>query len=378
MSLVFGAKRTKENDALSSNRSFFPTLILIFLLSLAGLGEPRESGAGELEATWMDNSSNEDGFKIERRTGTTQTFTEIAILGTNVTSYNDSGLVDGETYCYRVLAFNAAGSSPYSNEECAAARPDARDVLLAAVLPSSRSVQVGAVATAFATVINRGHNLATACSIAPFSGIAASFHYQTTDPNTNQITGSADTPVDIASRGFQSFIIAFIPTQTLAPTDSLIIFQCTNTDSAPINIGLNTLLLSASAIPVPDIVALAATATNDGIVNISGATGAGAFAVATVNVGASGSIIASADTGNAALPVNIFLCQTEPSTGQCISAIGSSVVTTINSDATPTFGIFVQSNGNVAFDPAGNRIFVRFRDSGAVTRGSTSVAVRTQ
>jgi len=375
---VFGPKRTKENDALSSNRSFFPTLILIFLLSLAALGEPRESGAGELEATWMDNSSNEDGFKIERRTGTTQTFTEIAILGTNVTSYNDSGLVDGETYCYRVLAFNAAGSSPYSNEECAAAKPDARNVLLAAVLPSSRSVQVGAVATAFATVINRGHNLATACSIAPFSGVAASFHYQTTDPNTNQITGSADTPVDIASRGFQSFIIAFIPTQTLAPTDSLIIFQCTNTDSAPINIGLNTLLLSASAIPVPDIVALAATATHDGIVNISGATGAGAFAVATVNVGASGSIIASADTGNAALPVNIFLCQTEPSTGQCISAIGSSVVTTINADATPTFGIFVQGNGNVPFDPAGNRIFVRFRDSGAGTRGSTSVAVRTQ
>jgi len=375
---VFGPKRTKENDALSSNRSFFPTLILIFLLSLAALGEPRESGAGELEATWMDNSSNEDGFKIERRTGTTQTFTEIAILGTNVTSYNDSGLVDGETYCYRVLAFNAAGSSPYSNEECAAAKPDARNVLLAAVLPSSRSVQVGAVATAFATVINRGHNLATACSIAPFSGVAASFHYQTTDPNTNQITGSADTPVDIASRGFQSFIIAFIPTQTLAPTDSLIIFQCANTDSAPINIGLNTLLLSASAIPVPDIVALAATATRDGIVNISGATGAGAFAVATVNVGASGSIIASADTGNAALPVNIFLCQTEPSTGQCISAIGSSVVTTINADATPTFGIFVQGNGNVPFDPAGNRIFVRFRDSGAGTRGSTSVAVRTQ
>ena len=148
-------------------------------------------------------------------------------MGANVTSYSDSGLVDGETYCYRVLAYNAAGSSPYSNEECTAARPDARDVLLAAVLPSSRSVQVGTVATAFATVINRGHNVATACRIAPFSGVAASFHYQTTDPNTNQITGTADTPVDIASGGFQSFIIAFIPTQTLAPTDSLMIFQCT-------------------------------------------------------------------------------------------------------------------------------------------------------
>jgi hypothetical protein len=149
-------KEDPKDDTLSSNRSLFPTIILISLLSLAVLGGPRESGAGELEATWMDNSSNEDGFKIERRTGTTQTYTQIAIVGANVTSYNDSGLVDGDTYCYRVLAFNAAGSSPYSNEACAAARPDARSVLLAAVLPSSRSVQVGIVATAFATIINRG------------------------------------------------------------------------------------------------------------------------------------------------------------------------------------------------------------------------------
>jgi hypothetical protein len=31
-----------------------------------------------------------------------------------------------------------------------------------------------------------------------------------------------------------------------------------------------------------------------------------------------------------------------------------------------------------AFDPAVNRIFARFKDAGAVTRGSASVAVRTQ
>jgi hypothetical protein len=53
-------------------------------------------------------------------------------------------------------------------------------------------------------------------------------------------------------------------------------------------------------------------------------------------------------------------------------------MTTINANATPTFGIFIQGNGNVTFDPAANRIFVRFKDSGGVTRGSTSVAVRTQ
>jgi hypothetical protein len=137
-------------------------------------------------------------------------------------------------------------------------------------------------------------------------------------------------------------------------------------------------LLSASATPVPDIVALAATSTNDGIANIPGTNGTGAFAVATANVGASGNITASADTGNTALPVSIVLCQTNPASGQCISAINTSVPTQINANATPTFGIFVQSNGNVPFDPATNRIFVRFKDGGGITRGSTSVAVRTQ
>jgi hypothetical protein len=54
------------------------------------------------------------------------------------------------------------------------------------------------------------------------------------------------------------------------------------------------------------------------------------------------------------------------------------VTTQINTNATPTFGIFVQGNGTVPFDPAANRVFVRFKDGGNVTRGSTSVAVRTQ
>jgi hypothetical protein len=154
-------------------------------------------------------------------------------------------------------------------------------------------------------------------------------------------------------------------------------FDCTNTLPAPTITGLNTLLLSASVTPVPDIVALAATTNNDGIVNILGTGGTGAFAVATVNVGTSGSITISGDTGSASLPVDISLCQTDPANGQCISAIGPSVTTQINAGATPTFGIFVQGNGAVPFDPAANRIFVRFRDAGGVTRGSTSVAVRT-
>jgi hypothetical protein len=100
--------------------------------------------------------------------------------------------------------------------------------------------------------------------------------------------------------------------------------------------------------------------------------------VATVNVGASASITATADTGGASLPVTIALCQTNPGTGQCISPIGTSAAVQINTGETPTFAIFVTGSGTVPFDPAANRVFVRFKDAGGTTRGATSVAVRTQ
>ncbi|HEV8438457.1 MAG TPA: hypothetical protein VGT40_10215 [Methylomirabilota bacterium] len=250
--------------------------------------------------------------------------------------------------------------------------------LAAAVLPSSRSVQVGAPATAFATVINTGSSPALGVGISLNAPIPATFSYQTTDSTTNAVTGSPNTPADIGAGGSQSYVVAITPTGEFAPTDVAFVFAGINTTPAGTLTGVNTLLLSASASPVPDVVALAATATNDGIIDVPAATGVGAFAVATVNVGASALITVSADTGGAALPVTLTLCQTNPATGQCISAIAPSVTTQINAGETPTFATFVGVVGTISFDPAVNRIFVRFKDPGAITRGSTSVAVRTQ
>jgi len=250
--------------------------------------------------------------------------------------------------------------------------------IVAAVLPGSRSVQLGFSATAFATIINLGPGTAIGCGMAAITNLPAAFNYQTTNPATNAVIGSPNTPINIAEGAAQSFVFALTLSAPIAPTDVELGFVCTNANRAAINPGLNTLLLSASATPVPDIVALAATTTNDGIVNIPGTNGTGAFSVATVNVGTTATITASADTGAAALPINILLCETNPATGACISAIGPSVATTINAGATPTFGIFVQGSGNVPFDPAGNRVFVRFTDGVNVPRGATSVAVRTQ
>src|SRR5262245_59853426 len=98
----------------------------------------------------------------------------------------------------------------------ALAPPGSAQSLVASILPSSRSVQVGVPATAFATVINTGQTSATGCSISPRTSVPAGFSYQTTDSATNQATGTPNAPVDIPAGVAQSFVLAFTPT---APFD---------------------------------------------------------------------------------------------------------------------------------------------------------------
>lgn len=65
--------------------------------------------------TWKDNSTGEAGFRIERK-GSVGGFVEIATVGSDQTTYADTKLKSGETYVYRVRAFNAVAYSAYSNE----------------------------------------------------------------------------------------------------------------------------------------------------------------------------------------------------------------------------------------------------------------------
>jgi hypothetical protein len=250
--------------------------------------------------------------------------------------------------------------------------------LVAAVLPLSRSVQVGNTATAFATMINAGPADASTCTIAPTTAIPASFVFQTTDPTTNALIGTANTPANIAAGQPQSFVIALTPTAAFAPTNVTFTFNCANAPSpAAAAIGVDTLNLSGSTTPVPDVVALAASA-DPGFVDIPGATGTGVFAVATVNLGIDATITAGANTGTANLPVILTICQTDPASGACLAAPAPSATTDIQPNATPTFGIFVTGSAAVANLPGVNRVFVTLTDAGGVLRGETSVAVRTQ
>jgi hypothetical protein len=98
-----------------SRRGFLTVLLLLLVLSWYGQGS-----AGQLTLSWTDNSSNEDGFTIERQTGLTGTFAEVGTASANANSYVDSNLPAATTYCYRVRAFNTTGDSDYSNEACGA------------------------------------------------------------------------------------------------------------------------------------------------------------------------------------------------------------------------------------------------------------------
>jgi hypothetical protein len=69
----------------------------------------------ETEIRWTDTSWNETGFKIERRRSG-GSWTQVATVGADVTSYRDPGRSRGITYVYRIRAYTSAGNSGYSNQ----------------------------------------------------------------------------------------------------------------------------------------------------------------------------------------------------------------------------------------------------------------------
>jgi hypothetical protein len=249
--------------------------------------------------------------------------------------------------------------------------------LTAAVLPSSRSVMVGDEATAYVTIINTGSVAAENVVIAPAASLPAGFSFQATNAQGER-QGAIDTPVRIDAGQSQTFAISFTPTAPVAPTDVSFVYAGANTAPVAPEAGVNTLLLSASATPVPDIIAIAATQSGDGIVDVPGENGVAAFAVATFNVGAGGLITVAPRLASTGIPATVQICETDPASGRCKQPFAPSVTTQIDADQTPTYTVLVQGEGPIPFATGHNRLFVDFRDADGVARGMTSVAVRTQ
>jgi hypothetical protein len=70
----------------------------------------------QLDLTWKDNSTNETGYKIERKTDSGN-FTEIGSTAADVTMFSDKTVSVNTNYTYRVYGFNKVGKSiQYSNK----------------------------------------------------------------------------------------------------------------------------------------------------------------------------------------------------------------------------------------------------------------------
>lgn len=243
--------------------------------------------------------------------------------------------------------------------------------IVAAVLPSSRTVQVGEPLTAFATILNFSQVPLHGCRI-EVESLPATFFFQVTDPATNELVGVPDQAVEIAPLGSQTFLIGLIPHEPFGPSTLVPAFLCDNSAPAEPNIA-NLLLVAATTDPTPDVIAIARTLEGDGIVTLNGDR-LGAFSVAAANVGATGVLEAVPIPLPPDLPVTLLLCRTDTG-GLCLEPPAARLEMEIEQDATPSFAVFALGSAPIPLTPDTRRVVLRFLQDGVI-RGATSVALR--
>jgi uncharacterized protein (TIGR02145 family) len=113
----------------------------------------------EAHLSWTDNSTNETGFKIERKTGT-GTYALAGTVNADMPSFIDTGLDAKITYIYRVYSYNKEGGSPtYSNEL------SLTTIGLAELTTTTISIITYSSATGGGTISSDGGSLITARGI---------------------------------------------------------------------------------------------------------------------------------------------------------------------------------------------------------------------
>ena len=107
--LIFSCKKSSVNSSVNNE----PTIFLpIAPTNLSGSTDT----SFKTTLNWSDNSTNEDGFKIERKLQN-ENYSVIGTALKDVTKFVDTGLLENTTYFYRVYSYNSKGSSlTYSNE----------------------------------------------------------------------------------------------------------------------------------------------------------------------------------------------------------------------------------------------------------------------
>jgi hypothetical protein len=71
--------------------------------------------ANRVDVAFTSNSTNEDGFKVERKTGSGGAWAQVGTTTTG--TYEDNTVASSTQYYYRVRSYNGNGNSAYSNED---------------------------------------------------------------------------------------------------------------------------------------------------------------------------------------------------------------------------------------------------------------------
>ena len=98
--------------------------------------------SSQIDLSWTDNSTDESGFSIERKTGVSGTYAVIGSVGSNVTTYSSKNLIQTMTYYYRVRAKSGTTYSVYTDEVSATALPMNPPSGLAVMVVSSSQIDL--------------------------------------------------------------------------------------------------------------------------------------------------------------------------------------------------------------------------------------------
>ena len=213
-------------------------------VSLTATGQSAPTAPSDLSATatssstivlsWTDNSLVESAFEVERKTGSEGTYSQIATVDANVTTYSDTGLSESTTYYYRVRAYNSAGNSTYSDEADAttlATRPtvssttpanNATDVVTSTTITATFSQAMdSSTITADTFLVNDGTiNIAGTVTTVTQSGTVATFSPTTALDYSTTYTAIITTGAkDLAGNALEADYTWSFTTESQTPTD---------------------------------------------------------------------------------------------------------------------------------------------------------------
>ncbi|MCB1034281.1 MAG: fibronectin type III domain-containing protein, partial [Acidobacteria bacterium] len=80
--------------------------------------------SSEIDLTWVDLSSDETGFEVERSDDLGASFQNVASLAAGTETYFDAGLAAGTEYRYRVRSVGLGGASAWAGPVAASTLPD--------------------------------------------------------------------------------------------------------------------------------------------------------------------------------------------------------------------------------------------------------------